>query len=98
MSPSTTKRIKIMKARVISTKKKTLIPLHSVFTILPDNRGNDMFKAIDGNGVALNVVAGRDGFFLVRGIFGCIAELEVMEEETAGGSLGLFANAKFLED
>lgn len=98
MSPSTTKRISIMKARVISTKKKNAIPMRSVFTILPDNRGDNMFKAVDANGVALNAVAGRSGYYLIIGIFGCIAELEVMEEETAGGSLGLFANAKFLED
>lgn len=86
-----------MKARVISTKKKSAIPMGSIFTILPDNRSNEMFKAVDGGGMSLNAVSGRDGYLLIKGVFGCIAELEVMEEET-GGSLGLFANAKFLED
>lgn len=86
-----------MKARVISTKKKGAIPMGSIFTILPDNRSNDLFKAVDGSGMSLNAVSGRDGYFLIKGVFGCIAELKVMEEET-GGSLGLFANSKFLED
>ena len=86
-----------MKARVISTKKKNAIPMGSIFTILPDNRSNDPFKAVDGNGVSLSAVSGRDGYFFIKGVFGSIAELKVMEEDT-GGSLGLFANAKFLED
>lgn len=86
-----------MKARVISTKKKNAIPMGFIFTILPDNRGNEMFKAVDGSGMSLSAVSGRNGYFLIKGVFGCIAVLEVMEEDT-GGPLGLFANAKFLED